>query len=140
MLSFAAHRSLFCAAAPTTALPADARDESHPPRFVIHFHCTPCCIIIIPNTRVAQLHWAAARLWGRFAPHCPSHLHGPPLSPVHTSPQCNGAVRHTGYPRVRCHRVHQRGSVPVCHSAPHAQFLWSPHFRSLSHFWISAVV
>ena len=80
-----------------------------------------------------------ARLWGRFAPHCPSHLHGPPLRPVHTSPQCNGAVRHTGYPRVLCHRVHQRGSVPVCHGAPHAQFLWSPHFRSLSHFWISAV-
>ena len=50
-----------------------------------------------------------ARLWGRFAPHCPSHLHGPPLSPVHTSPQCNGAVRHTGYPRVR--GVHPRGSV-----------------------------
>ena len=63
-----AHRLMFCAAVPTTELPADARDESHPPRCVIQFHCTPCCIIIIHNTRIAQCHWAAARLLLCFAP------------------------------------------------------------------------
>ena len=142
-----AHRLMFCAAVPTTELPADARDESHPPRCVIQFHCTPCCIIIIHPTRCATSLGGCPVVVVLRTALCFALAH-PPLRPVHTSAQCNGAARHTGHPRVRGHSVHPCGSVfqfatafCMCssfgrRSSGHSLTLGSVLWRDLSPGWL----
>ena len=107
-----AHRLMFCAAVPTTELPADARDESHPPRCVIQFHCTPCCIIIIHPTRCATSLGGCPVVVVLRTALCFT-LARPPLRPVHTS-----AMGQHGSPVILGSAVTVCIHVALCSSLP----------------------